>query len=110
MKSLTLLLLIAILPSSLHAQSTDPPLVDYTNGNPDLIWNTRLGWTWGAMTLAGDKILLGTSSLPEDKRDQAVLACLSAQDGRVLWQIAHDRLPLRINDVPGSPILSTPAI
>ncbi|HEY1904384.1 MAG TPA: PQQ-binding-like beta-propeller repeat protein, partial [Terracidiphilus sp.] len=88
---------------------------DYVNGRHEgLLWRAQLGTQVGPVTVAGDRVLVGTNNerLPIDTRrvDESILMCLSASTGKVLWSASHARLASRTNDLPVAPIASQPCV
>src|SRR5207245_2209195 len=61
-------------------------------------WIAELGsYSYGGPVVAGGKVFVGTNNEkprdPKIKGDKGILLCLSAADGKFLWQAVHDKLP-----------------
>ena len=79
-------------------------------------WTAELGsQTYGNPVISGGKIFVGTNNggrhQPNVTGDKGVILCFSEDDGKLLWQMTHDKLPAgRVNDWPQQGICSSPAI
>ena len=79
-------------------------------------WTAELGsQTYGNPVISGGKIFVGTNNggrhQPNVTGDKGVILCFSEDDGRLLWQMTHDKLPAgRVNDWPQQGICSSPAV
>lgn len=76
-------------------------------------WTAALGEvTYGAPVISGGRVFIGTNQADaaggEQKR--GVLKCFSEQDGRLLWQAVHDKLPDAGEDDSTIGICSTPCV
>jgi outer membrane protein assembly factor BamB len=79
-------------------------------------WKAPLGsQTYGNVVVAQGKVLVGTNNggefRPKVKGDKGIMLCFSAEDGKLLWQATHDKLPTgQVNDWPEQGICSSPAV
>lgn len=79
-------------------------------GGNGLLWRVPLGGTLaGAMTAAGDRILIGTNA-PIDAPDRAILLCLDSRTAKTIWKITHPRLSDGVADRAHSPLASRPFV
>ena len=114
MRSLTLSLLLATLPSLALAQPL-PSTLDPKTGN-NVLWTAALGTeAYAGPVVAGGVVLVGTNNeAPRDPKvagDRGILMAFSAKDGAFLWQAVHDKLAVgRSQDWPGQGVCSTPAV
>jgi hypothetical protein len=78
------------------------------------LWKTRTGSSSGSPCLHGANVLLGTNNEahldPAFTGDYGVLACYSRKSGQFIWQMAHERLSHRANDLPLQGMNGYPAI
>ncbi|HZE95739.1 MAG TPA: PQQ-binding-like beta-propeller repeat protein, partial [Planctomycetota bacterium] len=81
-----------------------------------LRWSAEIGsQTYGNPTVSGGRVYIGTNnSAPRDpavKGDRGVLMCFSAEDGKFLWQKAHEKLPGKeADDWPETGLSSTACV
>ena len=79
-------------------------------------WTAELGsQTYGNPVISGGKLFVGTNNggrhQPNVTGDKGVILCFSEDDGKLLWQMTHDKLPAgRVNDWPQQGICSSPAV
>jgi len=78
-------------------------------------WSTPLGsQTYGGPLAVGDQVYVGTNHQgrrdPRIEGDRGVILAFRSQDGELLWQAVHDKLPSPANDWPQQGICSTPAV
>jgi len=79
-------------------------------------WTARLGsQTYGNPVVARGKVLVGTNNHGGWREgvtgDKGVILCFSEKDGKLLWQMTHDKLPAgRVHDWPRQGICSSPAV
>ncbi len=92
--------------------------LDTSNRN-EVAWYSRLGTHSGALVVTRDLVFVGTNNgyadddKPRDskiKGDQSLLVCFNRVNGEFLWQLAHPRIPDRMQDVAWSPIQSRTAV
>ncbi|MBN1442911.1 MAG: PQQ-binding-like beta-propeller repeat protein [Planctomycetes bacterium] len=82
----------------------------------NILWKADLATqSFANPVIAGGKILIGSNNglerNPRIKGDRGVMQCLRAEDGRLLWQIVHDKLPSgHDNDWPEVGICSAPVV
>ena len=82
---------------------------DLADNSEKVIWRTDLPGRARSLTQSEGVTLVGTSDSNANP-NLALLIGLSSETGKQLWQIKHQRLPNRINDLPGAPIASTPFV
>ncbi len=77
-------------------------------------WVADLGnQTFSNPVVAGGRVFIGTSTPGTGKAedDKGVLKCFSAADGKLLWQVFHEKLPGGMTvDAPNIGICSTPQV
>jgi outer membrane protein assembly factor BamB len=79
-------------------------------------WVVALGsQSYGGPLVADGRVYVGTNNdsvkNPKITGDRGVLMCFRADDGQLLWQGAHPKLPAgRVNDWPLQGVCSTPAV
>ena len=87
----------------------DPPIFDMVRPPAGLVlWSTEIGNSTGPITVDSGNVFVGTNNSRKIKfkKDCGVMACVRCRDGQLLWQVTHDRLPLRVNDIPTQAIKS----
>ncbi len=71
------------------------------------VWRAKIGWMAGGVALLQDKVLVGTGFHRADPlthktiQDGGAVMGFNSQTGEFLWQSAHPRPPLRVNDMVG---------
>ncbi len=79
-------------------------------------WTAPLGsQSYGNPVIVNGKVFVGTNNHGHHREgitgDKGVILCFDQKDGKMLWQITHDKLPTgRVNDWPEQGICSTPFI
>jgi outer membrane protein assembly factor BamB len=79
----------------------------------NIVWTSPLGsQTYGNPVVVDGKIYVGTNNGGHLRKgiegDKGVVVCIDAKDGKLLWQMTHDKLPTgRVNDWPEQGICST---
>lgn len=101
----------SVLPQTQHAAGSPVLRWDCSAGSR-VLWKADVGLQVGALALADGMVLVGTTtaepSRPDGKRGGRMM-CFDAPSGQLLWQINHDPLPLRVNDI-GDGIRSRPCV
>jgi len=110
---------VSVTPERNPVNTTDktvPTEFDTEEGKEkNVLWRAKVGnVTYGGPTVAEGKVLVGTNNAnPRDKKiegDKGVVMCFDAKDGKLLWQIVHDKLGSNDNDYPEQGVASTPAV
>lgn len=89
-----------------------PAKWDMSKGE-NIVWTAPLGsQTYGNPVVVNGKIFVGTNNGGHLRKgiegDKGVIVCINAKDGKMLWQMTHDKLPTgRVNDWPEQGICST---
>ena len=73
----------------------------------EILWTAPLGGRSGPAVAAEGQIVIGTNS--PGIRGGTLLKCFDTK-GTLQWQITHDRLPKRFQDLPGSPLMCRPTV
>ena len=79
-------------------------------------WKAALGsQTYGNTAIVNGKIFVGTNNggkyRPNIKGDKGIILCFDENNGKLLWQATHDKLPTgRVNDWPEQGICSSPFV
>ena len=79
-------------------------------------WIVPLGtMTYGTPVVANHRVYVGTNNggtlRPRITGDKGCMLCFDANDGRLLWQATHDKLPTgEVNDWPEAGIASNPYV
>lgn len=84
--------------------------------NVNVAWSAQLGsQTYGNAIVADGKVFVGTNNGAEyrekHKGDRGVVLCFNEADGKFLWQLTREKLPIgRVSDWPLQGICSAPEI
>ncbi len=105
--------------------SADRNMMSQETGIPDdwdlktlknVKWAAKLGsQSYGNPVVADGRVYVGTNNnghhRPKISGDKGVVMCFDEQDGHLLWQATHDKLPTgRVNDWPEQGICSSPCV
>ncbi len=81
--------------------------------NRNVAWTAKLGTqTYGNPVVSGGKVFVGTNNgaeyRPKHKGDRGVLLCFDENDGKFLWQLTREKLPIgQVQDWPEQGICSS---
>lgn len=79
-----------------------------------VLWRARLGLSSGSPVVHRGRVLVGSANDPfhdpRSRQDAGVLLGFDQERGTFLGQVAHVRLPRRVNDLPGQGILCRPCV
>ena len=81
--------------------------------NKNIDWSMKLGTqTYGNPVVSGGKVFVGTNNgaeyRPKHKGDRGVLICFNESDGKFLWQLTREKLPIgQVQDWPEQGICSS---
>ena len=67
-----------------------------------VIWSCEHGVCVTPPVLHGDRVLVGTRTPYRASQELGLLLCLDSNDGQVIWQASHPKLPARANDMLGA--------
>lgn len=98
---------------SLDVSVLNAPVVNMGQPPRGLVqWSAAIGTSAGPMTVNSGRVFVGTTPSRQSGLvvDHGIMACFQDRDGRLLWQVGHDRLPSRVHDMPTQAIKSQAAV